>query len=391
MAPEVVARHGFAGVGQSPVHDERFGWTMDTKNAGFKFKFGRLCKISMKAWMCLTTLLLITLLPVSSLAQTEPQPEVTVLCTVSGTMSNDPSYDNPGRAMVACELQNDNVYEVEVETDVDWVYTHDHDTSSTIRVAANSAENFYFYATPSETAQSGTETLTFFATVVQWGGVRECTNCETTTDSVDVFLRPWTTVDLEIQSQTPEGTFGIPLSEDYFQPCADEGDYTLQASIAVDGNHDFDSAVGFERRFYSRADIDYRDFTVVVPDKITLDVEPGQSTTVDASFSLTVRENQTEDVFVMFAVFAGELEDINGYLAEGDDYLDDYYTTIEFVFGGCVVVGQDNDDRQGQNSEPVVIEASSDDSTIYLIAGVAGATAVCLLIILIVVLVRRRD
>tara|TARA_Y100000766_G_scaffold90557_1_gene76999 strand:+ start:1015 stop:2052 length:1038 start_codon:yes stop_codon:yes gene_type:complete len=345
----------------------------------------------MKAWMCITTLLLLTLIPATSLAQTEPQPEVDITCTVSGDMSNDPYDDSSGRAQVACELQNDDVYEVEVETDVEWVYTHDHDTSSTIRVGANSEEQVYFLVTPSETAQAGMETLTFKATVVQYGNVRECTNCETTTDTVDIFLRQWTYVDLEIQSQSPEGTFDIPMYEDSFQPCEQDGDYSLQTKIAVDGNHDFESAIGFERQFYSYSGIDYSDFAVEVPQKITLDIEPGQSTSVDASFSLTVRENQTEDVYVIFAVFAGELEHVNGYLAEGDDYLDDYYTAIDFVFGGCVVVGLDTENGQRQSSDPIIIDASSDDSYIYLIAGIAGATTVCLLVVLIVVLVRKSD
>ena len=41
--------------------------------------------------------------------------------------------------------------------------------------------------------------------------------------------------------------------------------------------------------------------------------------------------------------------------------------------------------------EPIIIETKTDNSKIYLLAGVGGATTVCLLIALIAILARKRD
>jgi hypothetical protein len=339
----------------------------------------------MKLQLLLISLLFLSLLPVSSVAQTEPKPEVDVFCEnyYNQELNPNPRYSSYyNEVSVECTLQNDNAYSVEVETAIQWIYSNNYDSSSSITINANSEEYFQFQIYGSDDAPAGFETLTFEATVIQYGGVRECTDCETTTHSLEIEVLEWTAVELELLSESPTGTFGI--SEMYeIQLCAINDEYQLGARISVDGNHDVNPAIGFDYEYsdpYPKAGT----MKVEVPKRMELDINAGDTTDVDASFSLEVLENHTEDVYVIFIVVLGESDEVSQYLNNG------YYSSnVDLYFGGCLVEGIEYQFNDNKNN-PIIIETSSDNSKIYLVAGIGGATTICLLIALIALLARKR-
>lgn len=332
-------------------------------------------------------LLVLSLLPMASLAQTEPQPEVDVSCVnyYDRALENDPRYTYTPSVAVECNIQNDNVYQVEVETSLEWAYEDDYDSSSTLTINANSQETVYLYLTATEDALAGVEIMTMEATVIQYGGIRDCSGCETTSDSLEIELLEWTMVEVDLLSESPTGTFG--LNELYeFQTCEGESEFYLRAQVTVDGNHDVDPAIGFDYEFYSYSIPKASEISVGIPEMVDLDIGVGQQTEIEATYTLDVKRNQSEDVYVIFFLVLGERDDVEDYLE--DPY---YYYDLDFYVGGCLLEGKGDGFDDDESPEPIIIEATSDNSNIYLLAGIGGATTVCLLIVLIVILLRKGD
>lgn len=324
------------------------------------------------------------------MAQYEPQPEVDVVCEnyYDQGLNMDPRYSNYyGEVFIQCTLINDNLYSVEVETALQWIYSDSHDSSVTITINGNSEDYVQFQISGSDDAPAGFETLTFEATVIEYGNIRECTGCETTSHTLEIEVLEWTHVKLEIISESPEGTFGLDRLSD-FQICGEMEDYQLNARIEVNGNHDIAPAIGFDHDSFSD---NYNTLKpgaikVSVPDKMDLDIGVGESVEVELTFTLEVLKTQAEDVYVLFMIILGESDDVDMWLDDSYGYYD-----VEYYLGGCVVEGESYRSEDFSDIEPIIIETSSDDSRIYLLAGIGGATTVCLLIALIAILVRKRD
>lgn len=343
----------------------------------------------MKLKLLLINLLFLSILPVSSVAQTEPKPEVDVFCEnyYNDALDPNPRYSSSSyynQVAIQCTLKNNNAYSVEVETAIQWVYSHNYDSSSSITINANSEEYFQFDIYGSDDAPSGFETFTFEAIVIQYGGIRECTDCETTTHSLEIEVLEWIAVELELLSESPTGTFGI--SEIYeIQLCAIDNEYQFSARISVDGNHDVSPAIGFDYEYYysyPKAGT----MKVEVPKKMELDIISGDTIDIEASFSLEVLQNHTEDVYVIFIVILGDSDEVSEYL--NNEY---YYNDVELYLGGCLVEGTGYQ-YDGDEPNPIIIEtSSSDNSKIYLVAGIGGATTLCLLIALIAILMRKKQ
>jgi hypothetical protein len=339
----------------------------------------------MRILVCILAILIFSSLPVSSLAQIEPEPEVDVLCTnyYDESVTGHPKLSDYG-VFIYCTLENDNMYEVEVETDLQWMYTDDHDSSTTISLASGEELDVYFQLFVTKEAQPGMEVMTFEVRVVEYGTVRECTGCEATSHSLDIEVDSWTSVDLTLLSENPEGTFGLTKIRE-FQQCQYETDYQFNARVEVDGNHAVTPGIGFDHDTFldSYGYPEAGSIRVETPSLLELGIGAGQSTEIEVSISLEVVNSQQNDVFVVFIMVLGEVEEINNYLQDSDS------NGLDFYYGGCVVKGGSVQDSRG--NEPIIIEASSDNSQIYLIAGIGGATTICLLIALVVILLRNRQ
>jgi len=336
--------------------------------------------------MFIITILILSFLPESSLAQIEPQPEVDVVCENywAEALNGNPKNSEYG-LMIVCTIQNDNPYQVEVETDLRWVYTNDHDSS--IKISLDSNEEIYvqFQLFAPYEAQPAFESMTFETTVVEYGNVRECTDCETTSHSLEIEVLAWTSVELELLSENPEGTFGLERVKQ-FQKCDLEGEYQLSARIEVDGNHDVNPGIGFEYDYFYP--FSYNEpglIKVEVPSKLELGIGVRESTVIEATFTLEQVEYQSENVYVLFILVLGELDDVSEYLKGSGS------NGLEFYYGGCFVDVAESQRPANESMEPIIIETNSGNSMIYLLAGIGGATTICLLIALIFVLTRKRD
>ena len=335
------------------------------------------------AWICI--LLLFSIVPNSSLAQTEPQPEVDVSCSnyYGNQLSVDPG-DNYyyGSVIIECTLKNNELYSVEVEIAVEWEYYHDYDDSGNLNINANSEEYISIELTADDDSPAGFETFTLYATVVESGNVRECTGCETTSGSIDVEVLPWVSMDIDMISESPEGTFN--LNEIYeFQECSIENDYYLNAQVEVEGNYQATPAIGFDYDYYGSYPAPGT-IKVQTPKAIVLDIGVGEVTEFEATFSIEISKNPREDIYIIFILVLGENDHVEEYLKGNYGYYD-----LDYYIGGCMVLGGLLDEEF--DFEPIIIETKTDNSKIYLLAGVGGATTVCLLIALIAILARKRD
>lgn len=337
------------------------------------------------AWICI--ILLFSIVPNSSLAQTEPQPEVDVSCSnyYGGQLSVDPEYNYNSNVYLECTLNNNEAYSVEVKIAVEWVYSHNYDDSGNLNINANSEVILDIQLTGDDDSPAGFETFTLYATVVEYGEVRECTGCETTSSSTDVEVLPWISIDVDLISESPEGTFN--LNEIYeFQECSIENEYYLNAQVEVEGNYEATPTIGF--------DYDYYDYygsyptpgtmKVQTPKDIVLDIGVGESTEFEATFSIEISENPRQDIYIIFILVLGENDDVEEHLKGNYGYYD-----LDYYVGGCIILGELFDEES--DFKPIIIETKTDNSKIYLLAGVGGATTVCLLIALIAILARKRD
>jgi hypothetical protein len=336
------------------------------------------------AWVCI--LLLFSIVPNSSLAQTEPQPEVDVTCSdyYGNQLSVDPdeNYYYYGSVTIECTLKNNEAYSVEVEIAVEWVYSHNYDDSGNLNINANSEVYIDLQLTGDDDSPAGFETFTLYATVVEYGEVRECTGCETTSSSTDVEVLPWISMDVDLISESPEGTFN--LNDIYeFQECSIENDYYLNAQVEVEGNYEATPTIGFDYDYYGSYPTPGT-MKVQTPKEIVLDIGVGESTEFEATFSIEISENPRQDIYIIFILVLGENDDVEEYLKGNDGYY-----SLDYYIGGCMVLGELFDEEF--DFEPIIIETKTDNSKIYLLAGVGGATTVCLLIALITILVRKRD
>jgi hypothetical protein len=336
------------------------------------------------AWVCI--LLLFSIVPNSSLAQTEPQPEVDVTCSdyYGNQLSVDPdeNYYYYGSVTIECTLKNNEAYSVEVEIAVEWVYSHNYDDSGNLNINANSEVYIDLQLTGDDDSPAGFETFTLHATVVEYGEVRECTGCETTSSSTDVEVLPWISMDVDLISESPEGTFNLNDIYD-FQECSIENDYYLNAQVEVEGNYEATPTIGFDYDYYGSYPTPGT-MKVQTPKEIVLDIGVGESTEFEATFSIEISENPRQDIYIIFILVLGENDDVEEYLKDNDGYYG-----LDYYIGGCMVLGELFDEEF--DFEPIIIETKTDNSKIYLLAGVGGATTVCLLIALITILVRKRD
>lgn len=348
----------------------------------------------MRRLLFVVSVLLFSTLSASSFAQSEPQPEVDVDCVNLYSIelySNPRGYETMAR--IECTLNNQNAYQVEVETNLEWIYSESHDESTTTAINGNSEVVINFEVWATEDAPAGIEGLTFEATVTQYGGIRECSGCETTSSNLDLTILEWTTVDLQQISQSHRGIFG----GDYVtEPCTSGEEYTLNATMSVQANHkNVNAAVGFSTIIYQYVDFDYyffentEEFISETPDMIRLDAKAGESSDISIVFSLEDYENQTDDMYIIFVVFYGEEYYVNDALQAPSisDYYDDE-SFLEFYYGGCYIGGEVMQDGF-EEINPIIIETSSDGTAIYLIAGIGISLAACLAVVLIVILVRR--
>ena len=336
------------------------------------------------AWICI--LLLFSIVPNSSLAQTEPQPEVDVSCSnyYGDQLSVDPdeNYYYYGSVTIECTIKNNEAYSVEVEIAVEWEYNHDYDDSGNLNINANGEEYITIQLTADDDTLAGFETFTLYATVVEYGEVRECTGCETTSSSTDVEVLPWISMDVDLISESPEGTFNLNDIYD-FQECSIENDYYLNAQVEVEGNYEATPTIGFDYDYYGSYPTPGT-MKVQTPKDIVLDIGVGESTEFEATFSIEISENPRQDIYIIFILVLGENDDVEEYLKGNYGYYD-----LDYYIGGCMVLGDIYDDLG--LVEPIIIETKTDNSKIYLLAGVGGATTVCLLIALIAILARKRD
>ena len=336
------------------------------------------------AWVCI--LLLFSIVPNSSLAQTEPQPEVDVTCSdyYGNQLSVDPdeNYYYYGSVTIECTIKNNEAYSVEVEIAVEWVYSHNYDDSGNLNINANSEVYIDLQLTGDDDSPAGFETFTLHATVVEYGEVRECTGCETTSSSTDVEVLPWISMDVDLISESPEGTFNLNDIYD-FQECSIENDYYLNAQVEVEGNYEATPTIGFDYDYYGSYPTPGT-MKVQTPKEIVLDIGVGESTEFEATFSIEISENPRQDIYIIFILVLGENDDVEEYLKGNDGYY-----SLDYYIGGCMVLGGLLDEEF--DFEPIIIETKTDNSKIYLLAGVGGATTVCLLIALITILVRKRD
>ena len=354
----------------------------------------------MRRLLVVISILLLSVLSASSVAQSEPQPEVDVDCV---NVYEDELRAHPEqyeiRAAIECVLNNQNAYQVEVETNLEWIYSEDHDEDSTVTVNGNSEIAVRFYLWVTEDAPAGIEGMTFEATVIQYAGIRECTDCETTSNSLDLTILEWTTVDLQQTSQSHQGIFG---GDWVSEPCSSGVEYSLNATMTVEANHkNPKTAVGFSATvgymmddegywYHSPSDVD--GFISEIPSVQVLDAGPGESSDISVAFSLQEFENQTYEMFIVFIVVYGEENYVYDALQAADIFDFDTDYMVEFHYGGCYVGAEAMEyeyEYEYEGASPVIIETSSDSSTIYLVAGIGIALAACLAVALIVVLVRK--
>ena len=351
----------------------------------------------MRALFAISSMFLLIMLSTPSIAQAEPEPEVGVNCdSPSPVIDNSPREYYNYRAPVSCTLSNDNAYQVEVETGIQWAHQHDHSTSETIDIDANSEYNIIIYLDAGGTGSTtppGVETFTFESTVKSYAGIRECANCETTSDSLDVQILEWATVDFgKLNSESPDGTFGLDdLYE--FQSCGEATEYSFSALVTAEANHDnINPAIGYLHDYYFYGSFpSEEEIKVTEPEFQQLNIKAGESINVDATFSVEVFENRTEDIYIIFVAIVGESEDVNIAIEQNSiDDGDGNYLNIDTLIGGCFIEGE-YDQFPIDDNEPIIIETSSDDSQIYLIAGIGVATTICLIIVLLFMLLRNRE
>ena len=121
-----------------------------------------------------------------------------------------------------------------------------------------------------------------------------------------------------------------------------------------------------------------------------LDAGPGESSDISAAFSLKEFENQTYEAFIIFIVVYGEENYVNEALQAADIFDFNNDNMVEFHYGGCYVGAEVTEyEYEYEGASPLIIETSSDSSTIYLVAGIGIALAACLTVVLIFVLVRK--
>ncbi len=351
----------------------------------------------MRGLLVVISILLLSVLSVSSVAQSEPQPEVDVDCV---NVYEDELRAHPEqyeiRAAIECVLNNQNAYQVEVETNLEWIYSEDHDEDSTVTVNGNSEIAIRFYLWVTEDAPAGIEGMTFEATVIQYAGIRECTDCETTSSSLDLTILEWTTVDLQQTSQSHQGIFG---GDWVSEPCSSGAEYGLNATVTVQANHqNANAAVGFSATVAQYIDeredvriVDNEEFISKIPDMIRIDAGPGESSDISIAFPLQEYENLSSEIVIIFIVVYGEEYYVSDALQSADIW--EYYFSssddmLKFYFGGCYI-GPEAMEYEYEEGSPIIIETSSDNSLIYLIAGVGIALTASLLVVLIVILVRR--
>ncbi|GIR00102.1 MAG: hypothetical protein CM15mP8_2990 [Methanobacteriota archaeon] len=352
----------------------------------------------MRGLLVVFSVLMISVLSASSFAQSEPQPEVDVDCLY---VYGDEILAHPKlseiQATIECTLNNQNPYQVEVETDLEWIYSESHDESSTVSVNANSEVAVRFDLWVTEDAPAGIQGMTFDATVVQYAGIRECTGCETTSSSLDLKILEWATVDLQQTSQSHAGIFGGDWVTEH---CSSGVEYSLNATMTVEANHQNpNTAVGYsttlghsvdDEGYWYHSPRNAEQFISKIPSVQMLDAGPGESLDVSAAFSLKEFENQTYEAFIIFIVVYGEENYVNQALQAADIF--DFYNDnmVEFHYGGCYVGSEVTEyEYEYEGASPVIIETSSDSSTIYLVAGIGIALAACLAVVLIFVLVRK--
>ena len=350
----------------------------------------------MRGLLVVISILLLSVLSASSVAQSEPQPEVDVDCVnvyEAELRAHPEQYEI--RAGIECILNNQNAYQVEVETNLEWIYSEDHDEDSTVTVNGNSEIAVRFYLWVTEDAPAGIEGMTFEATVIQYAGIRECTDCETTSSSLDLTILEWTTVDLQQTSQSHQGIFG---GDWVSEPCSSGAEYGLNATVTVQANHqNANAAVGFSATVAQYIDeredvriVDNEEFISKIPDMIRIDAGPGESSDISIAFPLQEYESLSDEIVIIFIVVYGEEYYVTDALQSADiwEYYWDGGDMLKFYFGGCYI-GAEAMEYEYEEGSPIIIETSSDNSLIYLIAGVGIALTASLLVVLIVILVRR--
>ena len=256
----------------------------------------------MRGLLVVISILLLSVLSASSVAQSEPQPEVDVDCVnvyEAELRAHPEQYEI--RAGIECILNNQNAYQVEVETNLEWIYSEDHDEDSTVTVNGNSEIAVRFYLWVTEDAPAGIEGMTFEATVIQYAGIRECTDCETTSSSLDLTILEWTTVDLQQTSQSHQGIFG---GDWVSEPCSSGAEYGLNATVTVQANHqNANAAVGFSATVAQYIDeredvriVDNEEFISKIPDMIRIDAGPGESSDISIAFPLQEYESLSDEI-----------------------------------------------------------------------------------------------
>jgi hypothetical protein len=327
-------------------------------------------------------LLLFSILPTTVLAQIEPKPEVSVSCD---NYYGDAIYPgaNWGSVDIICNIQNDNPYVVEVEFNLIWDYIGS--DLDNINLNPNSNGDVYFELTAEETAPPGMFEMKLEATVVEYLEVRDCGDCPTNDDTLQIQILAWTEFGIELISETPAGSYDF-YSHNNLNQCEIDLDFSFEVEINVAGNELYNPTVGYSTLIF---DTSYDELNIDIeinkPEQKQLNIEIGESENIDGSFNIESIGEYNQDVFVLFLIVAGEVDAVERSTA-GERF--QYYQDISYLVGGCMFYYQSN--NGDLIIEPIIIETSSNDSYIYTIAGAAGASTILLLIILAAVLLRRR-
>lgn len=334
-----------------------------------------------------TIFVLLALFPINSMAQLEPQPEVSVDCTnpYDNSLNPDPNHNYYNSVRVDCEISNNNPYRVEVEFEFEWQYLVNEGFPNE-EIAPSSTLLITFDISADEKAAAGLADMTLLATVVKYADLRECTNCVTNSDTLEIEIMGWSSFDIDLITETPEDSFNINDLYD-FRECQFDIDYQLVAEIHITGNEINNLKVGYDSAAYSS---DYAYYSSLIdinqPSDLPLEASSGDTVEFEATFSieLTSDEPFEEDVYVFFIIVVGESEEVDESIEN-----ERFYGNVEVMLGGCLIVsieGEASDD----DIEPIIIQTQSTDSNIYLLAGAGGAMTITLLIILISILLRKR-
>ncbi|RZD38955.1 MAG: hypothetical protein CXT71_05750 [Methanobacteriota archaeon] len=328
------------------------------------------------------TLLLFSILPTTVLAQIEPKPEVSVSCDNTYEIALDPSR-GWGEVPIVCNIQNDNPYGVEVEFNLIWDYIGS--DVDNINLSPNSNEDVYFELRAEETAPPGMFEMKLEATVVEYLEVRECSDCPINDDTLQIKILAWTEFGIELISESPAGSYDF-YSHNNLNQCEIDLDFSFEVEINVAGNELYNPTVGYSMIIFDDSYDELNiDIEINKPEQKQLNIEIGESENIDGSFNIESIGEYNQDVFVLFLIVAGEVDDVARSTA-GESF--QYNQEIAWLVGGCTFYYQS--DNGNITYEPIIIKTSSDDSYIYTIAGAAGASTILLLIILAAVLLRRR-